>query len=107
MADVEQQIIEIAKRAKSGEIPPGQARNNIFSLKKEYVRENSQQSPTLNKLTMLTESELHKHEILERKLFIKFGKYWLLPDVDSVLVQLDNQNEWQSQIIAIVSSKRR
>jgi type II restriction enzyme len=127
--DVEDLIIKIEK----GIVPPEQAWNEIKKLKELYVRQYSEQSwhvyignkfqnviysiikgyftrlkskdPTFESLSVFTESEIKRNEIIERKLAIKYGEYFMLPDTDMVIVDHNFTEPWKSEILAIISCK--
>jgi len=72
---------------------------------KNFIEKEKKSSPLLKGLTLLTESEVKKDEIISRKLSVKYGSFFLLPDVDSVLVNINEENRWKSEILAIISCK--
>jgi type II restriction enzyme len=72
---------------------------------KNFIEKEKKSSPLLKGLTLLTESEVKKDEIISRKLSVKYGSFFLLPDVDSVLVNINEEDRWKSEILAIISCK--
>lgn len=72
---------------------------------KKFIEKTKKSCSSLKGLSILTESEVKQDEILCRKLSIRYGSYFLLPDVDSVIVNVVDSNKWKSEIIAIISCK--
>jgi hypothetical protein len=133
MNDPKENINTLLSSIESGEIPANKAWGTIQKLKVEYVKQLGQQSwnsfighrfqsmihailkgyvatiQTTNKdcggLTVLTEGEAKKNDVIFRKLAIRYGDFLLFPDVDSVITWLDTCNPWNSKILAIVSCK--
>lgn len=133
MTDPKQAIITVISKIEDGTIPPEKAWDQIKRLKKEYVAKFGQQSwnsfighrfeslvhsilkvyaqknnavnDEFSGLAVLTSAEAKRDEIIFRKLAVKYGEFLLLPDIDSVIVRIDHINQWESQILAIVSCK--
>jgi len=72
---------------------------------KNFIEKEKKAFPLLKGLTVLTESEVKKEEIISRKLSVKYGSFFLLPDVDSVIVNMNEEDRWKSEILAIISCK--
>jgi len=126
-------IKEIITKVERGQIPPEKAWAEITKMKNEYIKQYSQQSwnsfighnfekviypiiksylrrkksenPIFSGLDVLTESELKSNDILVRKLAVRYGDFLLLPDVDIVIVDIDYNENWRSEILAICSCK--
>jgi hypothetical protein len=77
----------------------------IHEIIKSYLTELKQKDDEFRGYEILTSSEVKSNQIIMRKLVIQYGDFFLLPDVDSVVVWFDKTNEWQSKIIAIASCK--
>lgn len=133
MTDPKKDIEAIIVKIKAGEIPPEKAWAQIKSMQQTYLKVYSQPSwnsyignrfqeiihaiiksylsglkqkdSELQGFEILTASEVKSYQVIMRKLVVQYGDFFLLPDVDSVIVWFDKENEWQSKIIAIASCK--
>jgi type II restriction enzyme len=134
MVSAKEHIDNLINDIESGKINPSKSWNLIKNFKDQYVTEISEQSWHVyigNKfqkvihaiikgyikrlkhkgteyqgLEILTEGEINKNEIFQRKMAIRYGEdFYLLPDVDSALVWYDNNNIWNSEVLAIISCK--
>jgi len=77
----------------------------IHALLKAHIKKLKNENPAFEGLTVMSESEVKKNEVIMRKLLVKYGSFLLLPDVDSVIAWLNLNNPWESEVIAIVSCK--
>jgi type II restriction enzyme len=75
------------------------------SIIRQYVKEIKRTDKIFNGLTLLSENEVNKHEVIKRKLTIDYGEYFLLPDIDLSLVDFNPESPWNSTILAIISCK--
>jgi type II restriction enzyme len=133
MTDPKKDIEAIIVKIKDGEIPPEKAWAQIRKMQPKYLEIYNQQSwnsyignkfqeiihaiiksylsglkqkdSELQGFEILTASEVKGYQVIMRKLVVQYGDFFLLPDVDSVIVWFDKKNEWQSKIIAIASCK--
>lgn len=133
MNDPKQEIITLLAQIEKGELPACSAWALIQNIKKDYVLKLGQSSwnsfighrfqalihailldytkkivasnEEYGGLTILTENEVKKNEILSRKLSIRYGDFFLCPDIDSVIAWINNKHPWESEILAIVSCK--
>lgn len=133
MVDVKQRVEKLISEIEKGNVDPKEAWNKIKELKEDYVHQYSEQSwhvyignkfqnviysilkgyfnrlksqnPEFKSLNVLTQSEIEGNEIIQRKLAVKYGKYLLLPDADTAIVDYNFTEPWKSIILAIISCK--
>ncbi len=134
MVSVKQTIEDLILRIEKGEIDPLKGWKDIKSLKERYVEEFSEQSwhkyigdkfqkdivysilrryinelkvrdKEFGNLEVFSESNIKCNEVISRKLVVKYGEYFLLPDVDMALVNYVFEKPWDSEVIAVVSCK--
>ncbi|OYT45606.1 hypothetical protein B6U84_01955 [Candidatus Bathyarchaeota archaeon ex4484_40] len=79
--------------------------NIIYSTLKGYFNRLKRQDRKFENLSVLTQNEVEKNEIIHRKLAVKYGEYLLLPDADIVVVDYNFEDPWKSVILAIISCK--
>lgn len=77
----------------------------VFLNLKSYLHRLKSQNPQLKNFNIFTESQVKRNEIIERKLAVKYGEYFLLPDIDMAIVNYDFSDPWNSKVLAIVSCK--
>lgn len=77
----------------------------VFSNLRNYIKQLKSQSPRFKKVHIFTESQIKKNEIISRKLAVKYGEYFLLPDADMAIVYYNFADPWSSEVLAIVSCK--
>jgi type II restriction enzyme len=122
-----------ASKTEAGEILADKWRDEIRKLREEYVRQRGQQPwnsyighrfeglihsilkgyaknlsskvAEFHGIRVLTAGEVKRDEIITRKLAVKYGDFFLLPDVDSVIVWIDSKNRRNSEILAVISCK--
>lgn len=133
MSDAKQIIESLILKIQKGEIDLQDAWERIKNLKKLYVQQYSQQSwntfignrfqqaifsnlkgyitrlktqkSRFEHIDVLTESQVKNNEIIARKLAVRYGEYFLLPDTDMAIVNYDFAEPWKSEVLAIVSCK--
>ena len=133
MANIKESVEKMILKIEKGEIPPEKAWDKIKELKESYVKNYSEQSwhsyignkfqnviysilkgyfnriksknPEFGGLTVFKENEVKSNEIIERKLAVKYGEYFLLPDTDMAIVDYNFNEPWKSEILAIISCK--
>lgn len=131
--DVKQLIKDMVIAVKKGEIKIENAWEEINALKRAYVREYSQQSwnsyigkkfqeavfsdlknflsqlksqkPQFANIAIFKESQIKRNEIVGKKLSIRYGNYFLLPDTDMAIVDYNFADPWKSEVLAVVSCK--
>jgi len=77
----------------------------IYSILKGYVDRLKIKDTCFRSLLVLKESEIKKNDIISRKLAIRYGDYFLLPDTDLAIVDYSFEDSWKSKILAIISCK--
>lgn len=77
----------------------------IITLILKFITELKASGDGFTNLRIFTESEIKDNDILSRKVAVKYGEFLLLPDTDAVIVWMDNANQWNSEILAVVSCK--
>ncbi len=133
MIDPKLSIITLISNIEDGSVPAEQAWGRIKELKEDYVAQLGQQSwnsfighrfqgvihsilksyvinlkeksNEFNGLEIMTDGEAKRNEVIMRKLAVKYGEFLLMPDADSVITWIDHSNEWESEILAIISCK--
>jgi type II restriction enzyme len=133
MSDAKETVDSLISKIEKGEIDPKEAWNKIKDLKELYVKQYSEQSwhvyignkfqqvvcsilkgyfrrlasqnPEFRSLSIFTETEVKRNEIITRKLAVKYGEYLLLPDTDMAIVDHNFADPWKSEVLAIVSCK--
>ena len=77
----------------------------IYSVLKAYISEFAKKKEFKN-LTLLSDSELKRNDVLVKKLAIRYGDdQLLLPDTDMVIADYNFSDPWKSEIVGIISCK--
>jgi type II restriction enzyme len=77
----------------------------IYSVLKTYISELSKKEEFRN-LTLLSDSELKRNDILVKKLSVRYGDdQLLLPDTDMAIADCNFADPWNSEIVGIISCK--
>lgn len=76
----------------------------VNSTVRAYINK-MKEDETLKGLSVLTADEIEKNEIISRKLAVRYGEYFLLPDTDLSIVDFNFEHSWDSTIVAIISCK--
>lgn len=133
MIDAKEHIENTINKIRKGEIPPEKAWSVIVKMKEEYVKQYSEQSwhsfignkfeeviysiikgylfrkksedSMFIGLDALTEKEVKSNDILMRKLAVRYGEFFLLPDADIIIVDYNFIDMWKSEVLAILSCK--
>lgn len=134
MADAKQMIEDLILKIEKGKMDPLKGWNEIKNLKERYVKEYSEQSwhkyigdkfqknvvysilkryinelkiqdKEFRNLEVLSESQIKSNEVIIRKLVVKYGEYFLLPDADMAIVNYVFEKPWDSEVLAIISCK--
>lgn len=77
----------------------------VFSDLKNFLNRLKSQKPKFGNIDIFKESQIKRNEIVARKLAIRYGKYFLLPDTDMAIVNYNFADPWKSEVLAIVSCK--
>ncbi len=125
------EIVELIDQIRSGAIPADAGWTAIQRLKARYLEEWDGQSwnsfvgkrfeglvhglvkgyiqgtrkPKGFEVEVMTGNEVAKDEIVCRKLSVKYGKYLILPDIDSAIVLRCFSDPWRTKVVAVVSCK--
>lgn len=79
----------------------------VSAIIRAYIKKTKEKHKFLEGLTTLTTDDLEKkeNENISRKLAVRYGKYFLLPDADLTIADLNHGDLDHSKIIAIISCK--
>jgi len=133
MVDVKKKVEMLISEIEKGNIDPKEAWNKIKELKEDYVRQYSEQSwhkyvgdkfqdiiysilkgyisslkkrdKSFRNLEVFSQSEVASNDVIARKLAVKYGEYFLLPDIDMAIVNYVFEEPWKSEVLAIISCK--
>lgn len=77
----------------------------VYSILKGYFARLKAEKEEFQDLTVFSESEVKSSQYVSRKLAIKYGECFLLPDTDMAIVDYNFSDPWKLEILAIISCK--
>ena len=75
------------------------------SILKGYISSLKKRDKSFRNFEVFSQSEVASNDIIARKLAVKYGNYFLLPDIDMAIVNYVFEEPWKSEVLAIISCK--
>lgn len=80
-------------------------KNLVYEIAKSYIENIKKNYEHFQKLEILKDKKLEENDILIRKIAVRYDEYLVVPDTDMAIVEYDENNPWQSEVLAMISCK--